>query len=64
MTTKHYAEELADKLKNRLGGRLFNGLDLMAAKLLRTIPALEAEIEVLKAEANKWHQMYVERAVK
>ena len=35
-----------------------------SAIMLRTIPVLEAEIEVLKAEANKWHQMYVERAVK
>ena len=29
-----------------------------------TIRQQQAEIEALKSEADKWHQMYIERAVK
>jgi len=63
MTTKHKALELADELENCKEYELLEYVH-KTATMLRTIPSLEYQIELLKTEVSKWHQMYVDRAVK
>jgi len=55
MSTKELsANELADVLEQGSKGDRYTGRNMLdAATTLRTIPALEAEIEVLKAKLKK-----------
>lgn len=50
MTTKHRAEVLADKIENAKTDYACLSYAADAPDMLRTIPALETEIEKLKAE--------------